>query len=1320
MAPGVLVTAWHVLVDVGAERPGAVVGVDGLAPGGAPVMPAEVVRVDALHDLAVLVRQVPLPASVSRLVATDEQALRTEVVVTGHCVVPDDPGRSPPRYLDAAGRWAGGTTRADAVPLGRLSSADVMTGMSGAPVRRLSDDAVMGVVSARYNSTDGWLRDSVWVVRTEDLLPLLAGLAEVEVAGAPLTGAVDLLLAVDATQVRLTGAGIDVRAAHGGVRPGLAAALDDVRRARARAGTIRTEPAGGLGAVSVSMRRAGQLLAESFLPGPVADALAGVLRRAQASWHPVRLGIQLDPSAAGWAQLPWEALPDPVSGLPLALHRLVTVYRQVTAGVPRPVPGPLRIVVAISAPATGGGAVLDYEAELRAVLAAVKGARAGDARVQIVPFATTPAIKDALAGGDVHVLHLSAHGGPGTLDLEDDAGAACRVTAQQFLEQAVPPDCMPPVIALAACYTDAPAAAQAPSFAAELLARGAAAVIGTETSVTDRYATRVFARVYNELTHAPTPDVVAAVAQARRAVQGELVTATNPRDQAIAGLDEWGILTVLSAAGSTIVYDPRTTPVGAAASGPAQPAGRSFAGLLARDPGEFVGRRIEQRSLPAVLSGGTLAGVVLHGIGGVGKTTLAAETIRRTLERDPARVAATVTGETNIDAVLAAAIDALRRPLLMASDQAGATAMHALSVASRLDLPWQERLAVLREYVLEAAPLLLVLDNFEDNLINSGGQPREFRDESLAGLLAAWAQTPGRSRLLVTCRYPFRLPDDAGTRLLWRQLGPLTAAETLKLVWSLPSLDALEDGEIEQAWRMVGGHPRTLEYVDALLGRGQGRFPDITTRLTERVTRVLGDDQAQAWLTNERTLDAALADAVTVAADDVLLTDLLAGLSADARRLLLGVSVYREPVDLHALLFQVGEPDEDAGWLPDRAAAEQRILATLATHNIDAAALNQALQTGTMETLPPDLVTALTPDMAELFATPSPPCSTTLDLPSLVEALAGTSLLTLDSDGGTVVVHRWTAAELARSTGATGDDAEVTAAHQRAAAYWAWRVEVWPQGAQADVHDRLEARHHLLAADDLDTANEVTEHVCSQLEQWGAWDHAGALAHDALRRLPTDDPRRAAWSYQLGILAHRRGDYDEAERRYQQALDIDERLGNQAGIATSYHQLGILAHDRGDYPKAERRYQQALDINERLGNQANIATSYHQLGRLAHDRGDYPEAERRYQQSLDIDERLGNQAGIATSRSQIGILRSAQERPVEAIRWHVQALATRLALGVSQGSNSIDALARLRAELGDGVFVPQVQDILDEESTTALLALLDDFVVEQPPSATST
>ena len=195
--------------------------------------------------------------------------------------------------------------------------------------------------------------------------------------------------------------------------------------------------------------------------------------------------------------------------------------------------------------------------------------------------------------------------------------------------------------------------------------------------------------------------------------------------------------------------------------------------------------------------------------------------------------------------------------------------------------------------------------------------------------------------------------------------------------------------------------------------------------------------------------------------------------------------------------------------------------------------------------------------------------------------------------------------------------------------------------------------------------------------------------------------------HQLGMLAQDRGDYDEAARQYQRSLDISERLGDQAGMATSYHQLGMLAQDRGDYDEAARQYQRSLDINERLGDQAGMAASYHQLGILAQaagtttrppastsapwtsasgsatrpawpaattssassprSRGDYDEAARQYQRSLDISERIGDQAGTARSYHHLGMLAQDRGDYDEAARQYQRALDINERLGNQAG-----------------------------------------------------
>ena len=579
-----------------------------------------------------------------------------------------------------------------------------------------------------------------------------------------------------------------------------------------------------------------------------------------------------------------------------------------------------------------------------------------------------------------------------------------------------------------------------------------------------------------------------------------------------------------------------------------------------------------------------------------------------------------LTGPLTLESLLGEVTSAIRRELLVRGGQ-DSTAIQALDVTARADVGWQDRLAILRGHILDHVPVLLLLDNFEDNL-HPGGSGYAVRDEVLAGLLAGWVTDPGRSRLLITSRHPFTLPGGAEGALSFRQLGALSRAETMKLAWSLPALDQLDEDQLEQVWRLAGGHPRSLEYLDALLSGGRARYPDVTARLNTAISgRLSGTDRGR-WLSARTGLDAALAETVALAADDVLLDDLLIRLAdvPGAASLLLGVSVYREAVDRNAVLFQTGQADPDAEQIPDRQAAWQQITGALAAAGIT---VGDSLD---LAGVPVTVRAQLEPHLAELNRRPVPPYRAAPGLPGQVAACQAASLLTVSGDGEEpwFFVHRWTATELA-TRAAREPGQRLAGAHRQAAAYWQWRYRVWPQDeAAADVHDLLEARHHLLQAGDTEEAGLVTEGICLQLHTWGAWDQEAALIHHTLTRLPSGSPRRAAYIHHLGILAQDRGDYEEAARQYQRSLAIKERLGDQAGMASGYHQLGMLAQDRGDYEEAARQYRRSLAINERLGDQAGMASGYHQLGMLAQDRGDYEEAARQYQRSLAIKERLGD------------------------------------------------------------------------------------------------
>jgi len=322
----------------------------------------------------------------------------------------------------------------------------------------------------------------------------------------------------------------------------------------------------------------------------------------------------------------------------------------------------------------------------------------------------------------------------------------------------------------------------------------------------------------------------------------------------------------------------------------------------------------------------------------------------------------------------------------------------------------------------------------------------------LAELLAAWATDPGESRLLVTARYPFRLPGGADRRLSFRQLGALSRFETMKLAWSLPALDQLDEMQLEQVWRLVGGHPRSLEYLDALLTGGTARYLDVTEQLKRAVSGRLDSAERDQLLASRTRFNAALAETVALAADDVLLENLRARLGqvGGAVDLLLGVSVYREPVDINAVLFQAGLPDSSAETSPDLETPARQIIEILAEAGI---ATDAALD---MASVPADIQTRLAPYLGELNRRPTSPYQAAPQLSEQVTACQAVGLLTIIDENREqrFFVHRWTATELvARAEHELGS--QLVIAHRQAAAYWQWRVRVWPQDEAADVHDLL-------------------------------------------------------------------------------------------------------------------------------------------------------------------------------------------------------------------------------------------------------------------------
>ncbi|MEU4424117.1 tetratricopeptide repeat protein [Actinoplanes sp. NPDC024001] len=1347
--PGVLVTAWHVVADCGAEQPGADVHVGALSSG--PPRIARVHAVDELRDLAVLTSAEPLDSCVPALAASDSVDPATDVHVTGVSRFLND---QPFAVSSTAATWHGPAVREDQVPLGVINAPNLVKGMSGAPVRRVDDGSVVGVVSARYQSgPSAYLQHAVWVARTEDIAPLLVGLADVRIAAAQPPGSpLDLLLSVSETDVRLAGAGIDVSAPHRGVSPGLAHAMNDVLRRRAQPTRLEVRsspddppPAAEAGAM-LSLRRAGDLLSDSFLPGPLRAALIRVMTRATGETAPVRLAVD----APAYSELPWEAVPDPVSGRPLALHPLVSVFRKVPAGRVSPGPGPLRIVVAIASPETGGGPLLDYEHELSTVINAMTAAKRNAAQVTIVPFATTSAIRAALAEGGAHVLHLSAHGRPGELILEDEAGDAREITAARFVEEAIPPGAMPPVVALAACYTDIAAQPEGGSFAAALTAAGASAVIGIQTSVTDRYATKLFARLYAELASRPGVNLINAVADARRMVQRELAGSNRPIESLLAALDEWSVVTVLAAQPEVIVVDAATR------NRMPPPCPVPVGGILARPAGQFVGRRSEQRHLPSMLTNGAVTGLVLLGIGGIGKTTLAAEIVLRITSRDPAWRVVTCTGRVTVDGIFAAVAATLRAALLRQGLTAGPET-EAVQMLTRMDLPWRVRFALLHDDLLTRVPLFLVLDEFEENLTGEGR--RTILDSSLADLLACWILRPAESRMVITSRFPFVVPDDVDDLLHWHHLAPMSSAESRKLMWALPSLQrhVFDAATADRIWHCVGGHPRTLEYLDSLLGNGKARFSDVTRRLTSAVRKRLGDHKAEAWLAETRSLDAAIGEVAAIAADDVLLAEHLDHLGTidGAVDLLIDISVYRQPVDRDALAVESVEKLDHllaairfTGLL--HVFADGRVV----MHRWTAVELHERWRASGQAQQVERAHSAAALYWLELAQTSSASAAVRVEYwdearhhflaagavltasnvaQHLCDALDGVGAWDREVSLSYEMLDRLPAesffrpdwhARIGNIAARRGDLAGAEQHYQRAQAasqHMANRGDtarfLHQRGTLAHRRGDIPGaeRHYrqaLAIFSELEDAKGIAAshgHLGMCLQSLGRFAEAERHYRYGLEmsERAADRAGMASGYGRLGKLASEREDVVEAERFYREALAIFEEMGDAAEVANVHHHLGTLAQLNGDLPGAERWYQQALAVAEALGDRYGIAYAYHHLGTLAQALGDHDEAEYRYTQALKIEEEIGDARASAATCAQLGSLYSEVGPEEKAVELLLRSFRVHEELGVPQQPLNLRRLAEVREACGPGAFRETATEYLDDGLVQRLEALLD-------------
>jgi tetratricopeptide (TPR) repeat protein len=181
----------------------------------------------------------------------------------------------------------------------------------------------------------------------------------------------------------------------------------------------------------------------------------------------------------------------------------------------------------------------------------------------------------------------------------------------------------------------------------------------------------------------------------------------------------------------------------------------------------------------------------------------------------------------------------------------------------------------------------------------------------------------------------------------------------------------------------------------------------------------------------------------------------------------------------------------------------------------------------------------------------------------------------------------------------------------------------------------------------------------------------------AIKERIGDEHGAANTCHLLGDVAAERRAWHEAVGWYHKSLATRKRIRDERGVATDYHKLGNVAVNRGAWGEAEGWYEKSLAIWERLGNEHEAAAAvYHELGNVAAHRRALDQAEAWYRKSLAITERLQD-TNVANTYHQLGSLAGGRQRWEEAVVWYQKALAIRERLGEDRGA------ARAYDELGN-------------------------------------
>ncbi len=152
----------------------------------------------------------------------------------------------------------------------------------------------------------------------------------------------------------------------------------------------------------------------------------------------------------------------------------------------------------------------------------------------------------------------------------------------------------------------------------------------------------------------------------------------------------------------------------------------------------------------------------------------------------------------------------------------------------------------------------------------------------------------------------------------------------------------------------------------------------------------------------------------------------------------------------------------------------------------------------------------------------------------------------------------------------------------------------------------------------------------------------------------------------LGSVAASRGDYDKSKVYMEEALPLAREIGDREQICTLFINLGVTVGEQGNLVQAEEYFREGLVLARQLGHREWISLLLINLGEASDAQGHSSAAESYFQEGLIFAREMQRREWISVLLTNLGLTTRKQENFIQADEYLLEGLILARQIGVPQ------------------------------------------------------